>query len=412
MKEKFKVSELNKKIIQDFINDSREPIKNISKKTIQSDRYCLEKLSHYASDKNIINLTEKELKQFFIENKDFSGYNLLGTKFIIFYRWVEKLNKREVPKRMAWFIYEKHKPLDSKQIKNEFITEEEYNKILNATGKDRFGMWQACWETFYLSGARLEEIASMKIKHVDFNNNKVIIYVPISKTQTREIALVKYPYLLERWMHNHPYKDNPDTPLWISNATNNFGEHLKKGSIGMMFWKIKKKTDIKQNLSVHNFRKTRMTLMCNQRSKDGGLIYSDKQLAMFFGWSLREVPNRRQEYDLTGFEELKETIFKQYKTPIESYDTIKKENQQMTENFTKKIGELERKLEISEDDKKFMQRDMKKMSESFKKEMFEIKRTLNFILIAKAINKEALNVSDKRILDILEEGIQKLKDKI
>jgi integrase len=340
----FNVSEENQKSIDEWIEDDREPNKNISKETLRHDKYCLRKFGDFLGDKDIKTATEKDLKEFFKAIKNFSAYNQVATKIIIFYRWIDKSDKREMPKRMKWFEFEKPKEKDTAKIKEELITPKEYDKIINACGIDRFGMWQACYETFYLSGGRLSEVASMKIKDVRLKDGKCIVYLPESKTKTREVPLTKYPYHLERWFNNHPNKDNSDSPLWISTANNHWREPIKPDSISISFWKLKKKIDIKQNLSIKSFRATRATIMFNKRAKDGGLIYTDKQMALFFGWELANVSIRRKQYDLSGYEDLKNTVFNQNPTPSDDYDIIKQENKILKQK-NDEIDQLKEKID-------------------------------------------------------------------
>ncbi len=310
----------------------------------------MRKFANYLGSKDLRTATEKDLKQFFTENKAHSSYNLLAIKLTSFYRWVEDLSKRETPKRMTWFEYAKPPERDTKKIKEEFITDDEYKRILEGSGRDRFGMWSALWETFYLSGARLGEVSAMRIKDVNLQGGRCVIYVPESKTKTREIPFSSYPFLLERWVHNHPQRDNPEAPLWISNSSNNLGNQLNENSICGVFWKLRKRLGLRDALSVHNFRKTRATVMFNERAKDGGLIYNDSQMALYFGWSVSQVGARRRQYDLNGFEDLKKLVFSQSGTStVEDYDIVKREKQELTSSHEKQLQLLSERLKRTEE---------------------------------------------------------------
>lgn len=343
MSEELIVEVENENLIKDFIKDYRRP-STCSEATINTDRYCLRKVAHFLEEKSFNDATAKDLKQFFRENRYNSAYNLIGSKLIVFYRWLEFLEDDEKPKRMKWFKYSKEKKKDSFQLKNEIITEKEYNILLNECGRDRFGMWQGLFETFWLSGARLSEIRAMKIKDVTLTDRRCIIYVPESKTRTRQIPFSSFPYHLERWINNHPQRKNKKAPLWICNSTNNFGKRLHNGAINYKFWKIKKRTAIKDSVSIHNFRKTRFTIMSNERAPDGGLIYNDRQLSLFFGWSTNTISKMREYYDLTTFEQLKETVFNTEEETVEDIDIIKSKNKHLEKIQNKKIDELEHKL--------------------------------------------------------------------
>lgn len=345
MSNEIKVSKENGLLIEEFINDFRGP-SEVSSKTIDSDRYCLEKFADYLKEKSLKDASVKDVKGFFTENKTSSAYNLFGSKISLFYRWLENLDDGDKSDRMKWFKNKPVKKLDSKQVKNEMITESEYKILLSKCGIDRFGMWQGLFETYWLSGARLSEVANMKIKDVCFDDGKCVVYVPESKTKSREIPLSKYPYLLERWVNNHPFKDDEEGPLWISNATNSFGKKLRPSSITLKFWTVKQDCEIKDSLSIHNFRKTRFTIMSNERGKDGGLIYSDKQLALFFGWSVSNVSRMREHYDLTSFDELKKTVFNHTGEDVESVDIIKSKYKHLKDEQDKKIERLEKMMEL------------------------------------------------------------------
>ncbi|PNX47197.1 MAG: hypothetical protein BV457_06170 [Thermoplasmata archaeon M9B1D] len=348
------VSKENQKILTEFKEYRKKQVNNKgnknSQKTLLSDKYCLEKFANFLGNKSLKEVTKKDLKEFLDQNIDFSGYNLLGGKLKVFYRWIDDINGveigiRECPKIMKWWRAKINKTKDSKKLKEEeLISDEEYGQILNACTRDRFGMWEAMWETFWLSGARLGEVASMKIKDVTSKDGNCTIYVPTSKTESREIPLPEYPFRLERWVNNHPHREEKDTPLWVSLASNNFGEPLVKDSIAMIFWKLKKRIGVKDTISVHNFRKTRATKMFSARSKDGGLIYSDKQIALFFGWSPLTVSQRRKEYDLSGVDELKKTVFGNSETHEEGYDIQKKKYEKMKDDYETRMAKMEKRM--------------------------------------------------------------------
>ena len=342
-----KTYEKNQNSIKEFI-EFREA-SEISPRTLESDHYCLQKLASYYKTEDITTLDKKQLQQFFKDNKKFSYYNLCGNKLKLFYRWIDDNNdidigKRECPRRMKWFTYQKTEVKDQhKRKEEELITDEEYQKIIDGCKKDKYGMWEACWETFWFSGARLGEISSMQIKHVKFDGDKCTIYVPQSKTDPREIPLPEYPYLLERWIHTHPDRDNQEAPLWISFSASRYGKKLNPKSISVMFWKLRNKLGLKDTLSVHNFRKTRATKMFNAR-RDGALIYGDKDMALFFGWKLSTVTARREQYDLNGYEELRDTVFNNKHTGEDSYDIQKKKYDKMKTSYEGEINTLKQQM--------------------------------------------------------------------
>jgi hypothetical protein len=85
--------------------------------------------------------------------------------------------------------------------------------------------------------------------------------------------------------------------------------------------------------------------MFNKRSKDGGLIYSDKNMADFFGWELSTVALRREEYDLNGQEELEKLVFSDVTKQPETYDVLKQQRDRLQSKHEKEINKLKEKID-------------------------------------------------------------------
>lgn len=135
--------------------------------------------------------------------------------------------------------------------------------------------------------------------------------------------------------------------------------------------------------------------MFNLRSPDGGLIYSDTHMSNFFGWKLKKVSERRQQYDLTDYDDLKQIVFAQNKTPIEDYDIIKSQHKHLNEKLNKKVTELAGALQISEDGKNFLHKDIEKMKEKYDNDIQELKNLS--LLFFKTISV----ITDETILEVL-----------
>jgi integrase len=295
---KTEINEENRQLINKY-EQFRQSLKK-EPRTIESDIFCINKFASYIGDKSLKEVTPEDLQSFFKTITTYSTYNLVGMKVIIFYRWFYNLDGKERPPNMKWYMFigkkqrKKHKDPNKKKY---LVTPEEYQEILNHL-RDRYGMWEAIYETLYLSGARIDELYNMKINDVINENGNVKVRLYKSKTIPREVPLSKTPELLLRWIGNHPNRNSPDSPLWVSFSNRNFGGEMNKDSLQTNFYLLRKKLDIKKTLTLHCFRKTKATIMFNKRSKDGGLIYSDKNMADFFGWELSTVALRREEYDL------------------------------------------------------------------------------------------------------------------
>ncbi len=344
---------VNRKIIDEYI--IYRTAQNKSNNTLYVMKYTTEKLAHFLKKKEFKDATEKDL-QGFMGTINFGSYNVVGISIIQFYRWLLKLDKDKKPDNLKWLEFKSKKDKirhsDPEELKKYLITPQEYDIMLKSCENDRFGMWEALFETYWLSGGRLNEVRNMKIKDVIKVNggNNIKVALKESKTVPRVVPLCEYPEHLMRWVGNHPQRENPETNLWISIGYTNFGKLISKNTIQQKLHRIRASSEIKDTISIHCFRKTRATIMINKKGKDGGKIYTPKELGLFFGWTLQTVIQRMEEYDLSGQEELEATVFGQVPIkPVEDFDTLKNQKERLEDQYQKKIAEMEKQMASMEE---------------------------------------------------------------
>jgi len=318
--------------------------------TIKNMNYVLNRLGKFLGETNFEDATKEQMMTYFDTIKADSSYNIYGSLIIRFFGWLQNPDDITKTTNMKWFHYLNEKKRKQKKdpegIKKYLITPEEYKTILEAS-KDKYGFYEALWECYWLSGGRLGEVQSMKVGDVRIEDNHVIVVLPDSKTIARDVPLRETPHLLLRWLGNHPLRNDPTAPLWCHMFNQNkINEPISTITIENVFWNIRKKTNIKKTLSPHCFRKTRATMMFNQRSPDGGLIFSDTHMARLFGWTLETVSQRRREYDLTTQEDLKKIIFNgNGGTTLQTYDVIKKEKENLESVYKEKLDKQQKELD-------------------------------------------------------------------
>lgn len=117
----------------------------------------------------------------------------------------------------------KIKKVKDKIVREDLITEEDRTNLLQVCAdnlRDR-----AFIDCHSEAGTRPGEILSLQIKHVKFDRYGALIHVD-GKTEPRPIRLVRSTPNLASWIDAHPFKDNPNSPLWISTETSKFGKQL------------------------------------------------------------------------------------------------------------------------------------------------------------------------------------------
>lgn len=131
------------------------------------------------------------------------------------------------------------------------------------------------------TGARAGEILSMKVKHFQvFKSGLGKIFLPVSKTEERNVdILTSVPYLV-RYIDLHPGKNNPDSPLWYKDNLRLSKKDIAKGMsydtiypLGYTgFVKILsrsfKRAGLKKKCNIHWFRHSRASIDATKLSPE------------------------------------------------------------------------------------------------------------------------------------------------
>lgn len=324
--------------------------------TIANDMQALRKLAKKMGKRSILKATINDMKEFFSDKKyvkSKTSADPLFSAFLKFDQYQFNLSPRERSKRLKWYVrqtkQEKNKGKNrEEEIKKKFITREEYDNLIESCTRLQS---RAMWETLYLSGIRPDELLSMRLNSIIEKDNGWEIKVKRSKTKPRYVPLAETPSNLLKWAREHPFKGDKESPLWFSETNKNYGDTYKSScavdsklrvDIGKANRKGRK---IRDSITPKCFRATRATIMFGARSEDGGLIFSDSEMALNFGWTLKEVPARREDYDLTPYNSLRERVFAQSQKPP-SPETIAEENRMLKEGLNiDRIIEEKAKLE-------------------------------------------------------------------
>ena len=103
----------------------------------------------------------------------------------------------------------------------ELLTEQEVKKLIESAEHPRD---KAFVSMLYESGCRIGELASVQLKHVSFDKYGATIVVD-GKTGRRRVRVIGATSYLAVWLNNHPLRDDPEAPLWISIGTRDKNTH-------------------------------------------------------------------------------------------------------------------------------------------------------------------------------------------
>jgi site-specific recombinase XerD len=185
-----------------------------------------------------------------------------------FYKWSN--GGDEYPKSVKWLRTTGKK--NNKKLPEDLLNEDEVKKMIEAANNSRDrALISILWE----AGCRVGELLSMQVKHVNFENDITRITIQ-GKTGMRRIPLIdSTPYLAE-WIENHPFKNDPNAPLWVSIGTVNHHQPLEYGACRKMLQEVAKKAGIKKAINPHNYRHSRATSLANH--------FTEAQMNEYFGW--------------------------------------------------------------------------------------------------------------------------------
>lgn len=224
--------------------------------------------------KSFKDATEEDIRHIIglLNQQDYSEHTKRGFKLILkrFYAFLRGIKEKHVyPPEVKWItltIGHKHRKLPE-----ELLTEEEIMEIVRncETIRDK-GLIMTLAE----SGARISEIALMRIKHVSFEERGTRITIQ-GKTGMRKVLVIASTPYIQNWINLHPQNNDPDALLWHNSRYDK--EPLCYVRIAMVLKKAAKKAGIKKRVHPHLLRHSRATQLAS--------IMSEASMKQYFGWA-------------------------------------------------------------------------------------------------------------------------------
>jgi len=217
----------------------------------------------------------------------------------IFVRWI-KLGSREYsevgdPPETS---HVRMKKVRDKIIREDLLSEDDLSRLLFSCGENARD--RAFIDCHYEGGTRPGEILSLLIKHVKFDKYGANFHVD-GKTGPRTVRLVKSTPSLANWLSVHPFKDNPDAPVWISLSKIHFGEPLNYASARAMVHRRAKMAHLEKRVNLNVFRHSEAT--------NSAKFMTEAQLRKRHGWSPESKMPARYVHMVNA--DVDEAIFKQ-----------------------------------------------------------------------------------------------------
>jgi len=272
--ERKKISQANKHAILEFRDNCS--IKGIG--TPRRDRYVrfLTMLAE-TLDKDFIDATKDDIKRVVMgiqENPKYSPYTKCMYMAMVktFYKWL-KGNDEDFPDEVRW-IKTTMKRSDKKlPADGDILTEDDINKLIEAAEHPRD---KALVAVLYESGARVGELGSLHVGNVKVDHYGVVIRLLDGKTGPRLVRVIFSTPHIMTWLQSHPFKDDPEAPLWVNVGTTNHNKPMVYRNIADLLKRLAKKAGVKKRCSPHMFRHARASFLADH--------LKELQMDQYFGW--------------------------------------------------------------------------------------------------------------------------------
>ena len=154
---------------------------------------------------------------------------------------------------------------------DQFLTEDEVKSLIDTANTiQRKAFIAVAYET----GVRPEELLNIRIKDILFDSKgaKVILR---GKTVERVTRVIAYTSLLRQWLSVHPFKDDPNSYLWLSEASDHKWKPIGLKSVEKFFGDTMKRAGIKKQTRLYILRHSRATHLANK--------LTEAQMCAYFG---------------------------------------------------------------------------------------------------------------------------------
>lgn len=253
--------------------------KGRKKSTREHNAKVLRDLSNYI-DKPFEEADKSDLENFFADLQlAESTKNVYKGVVKTFYKWLEG-NDETYPQKVRWILVRRiGRNLQSTDLLEPVEVKAMINACLNARNR-------AIVATLYESGLRLGEFLSLKIEDVKFKGGWASIVLPKDatnlKTGRRVITIVDSVPYLQSWIEEHPFGEDPKSPLWIPIQGGAKKSKLEISAFGRLVKKIVADAGIRKDVTPHLFRHTSAT----EKARKG---WNEALMRQYFGWSKRST---------------------------------------------------------------------------------------------------------------------------
>jgi integrase len=208
-----------------------------------------------------------------INTREYTEHTKHDYKVIIkkYFQWLRGCDDEahEYPPEVAWIST----AFKTKRLLPEaLLTADELKKLADVTENLRD---RAFILTHYDGAFRIGETLSLRILNVAFDKYSAVVRVD-AKTGPRRVRLTFSTPALAAWLSMHPFKNDPNAPLWVGLGTVGKGAPLGYDGARALLRRLARKTGLQKRIYTHLMRHTRATELAN--------VLTEAQMKEHLGW--------------------------------------------------------------------------------------------------------------------------------
>jgi integrase/ribosomal protein L40E len=223
-----------------------------------------------------------------IEKSDYKDWTKQSYKIALkrFYKWLRDTD--DYPPEVRWLRAPGRRTVNL--LPEELLTEEDVGRLAEAADNPRD---RALVQVLYETGCRAGEILSLKIKHMRLDNDGAVLIVT-GKTGMRRVKIYWSQPALTEWVSNHPNREDPEAPLWLSIGTKSHNEQLTYEAFRATLRRLADRIMLKKHVNPHIFRHSRASWLASRIPEAAmkqylGWMQDSKMAATYVHLSGRDV---------------------------------------------------------------------------------------------------------------------------
>ncbi len=208
-----------------------------------------------------------------INASDYKEWTKVSKRVAIkrFYKWLLGEDE-EYPRCVRWI---KSKANNHKRkLPEDMLTEGEVKAMVQACLNPRD---RALISLLYDSGARIGEILSLDVKHVEFDQYGAVVHIPEGKTGSRRVRVIGNSVAhLPAWLEVHPIQDDRNAPLFVGLDARTRDRSMNYPQARKVIQTAARRGGVEKRVTPHLFRHTRATELAKR--------IPEAPLEAYMGW--------------------------------------------------------------------------------------------------------------------------------